>query len=149
MKTFFELIKEGDRYLNNWPKQKVLNCLFIDSKVGFYTRLAIKILPVFVVLAMSMSLLYPAYFQWSTTATFALFSLSLPAQGLYWLGKRSETFLPNQLLPWYVAIEDKLARNKNQTQVLSKRPRYSDLAHLLTRAFEAGGDDFLQKHELV
>ena len=142
-------MKEGEAYLNNWPTQKVLNCLFIDSKVSFYTRLATKTLPAFVVLVMSLSLLYPVYFNWSTSATFALFALSLPAQGLYWLGKRSETFLPNQLLPWYCAIEEKLTRQQDQSQVLSKRPRYSDLALLLKRAFKIGGDDFLQKHELV
>lgn len=142
-------MKLGEVYLNNWPKQKVLNCLFIDSKIIFYTRLASKVLPMFVVLAISLSLFYPVYFKWPATATFALFALGLPAQGLYWLGKRSDTFLPNQILPWYLAIEQKLTHSSAQNQVLSFRPKYSDLAVLLKKAFKTGGDDFLQKHELV
>ena len=38
MNIFFEILKQGLGYLKIWPQQKVLNCLFIDSKVTFYTR---------------------------------------------------------------------------------------------------------------
>lgn len=149
MNRFFELIREGEVYLGNWPKQKILNCLFLENKIIFYTQLAIKLLPVFVMLAMCLSLLHPVYFTWPITATFSLFALGLPAQGLYWLGKRSETFLPNKILPWYLAIQEKLNCSQVKNKVLSFRPKYCDLALLLKSAFENGGDDFLQKHELI
>lgn len=148
MKKFFELMKMGEIYLNDWPKQKALNCLFVDSKIVAYTQLGTRVLPLLVVMSMSLSLFYPLYFKWSATATFALFALSLPAQGLYWLGKRSDTFLPNQILPWYLAIEAKL-NPREDNQVLTFRPKYRDLAILLKQAFKRGGDDFLQKHELI
>jgi uncharacterized membrane protein YfbV (UPF0208 family) len=149
LNRFFEIIRVGEIYLGNWPKQKVLNCLFLENKIIFYTQLAIKLLPVFVMLAMCLSLFHPVYFKWPMTATFVLFALGLPAQGLYWLGKRSETFLPNKILPWYLAIQEKLKRPQAKSNVLSFRPKYNDLALLLKQAFENGGDDFLQKHELI
>lgn len=149
MDIFFNIIRQGDRYLQNWPKQKVLNCLFIDSKVVFYTRFALKTAPAFVVLMISLSIFFPALFNGPTTATFILFLLGMPLHGLYWLGKRSNTLLPNQLLPWYAAIEKKLNQHQVKDAIMAQRPRYLDLALLLKNAFKRGGDNFLQNNELI
>ncbi|GLS90977.1 UPF0208 membrane protein YfbV [Psychromonas marina] len=149
MKLFFDVIRQGDFYLKNWPKQKTLNCLFVDSKVVYYTRLAIKVIPLFVILIMCLNVLLPGLLNWPATATLVLFLMGLPVQGLYWLGKRSSAFLPNQLLPWYIAIEKKLNQGVTQDGVMAKRPRYVDLALLLKHAFKRGGDNFLQNNELI
>lgn len=149
MNSFFAVLKQGDHYLQSWPKQNVLNCLFADSKVAFYTRLSIKSTPAFIVLSIAMNIMLPALFSWSVTATFILFLLGLPIQGLYWLGKRSQKLLPNQLLPWYTAIHEKLNGNNKKQAVILHHPSYLDLAHLLTHAFKLGGDQFLQQHELI
>lgn len=147
MGDFFAVLRDGDSYLKSWPKQRVLNCLFIDSKIAFYTRLGTKVLPAFIVLMMSLSFIDSALFQWTTTATFVLFLASLPLQGLFWMGKRAQSFLPAQMLPWYIAIDEKI--NGKKENILLFQPRYSDLARLLKGAFKIGGDDFLQKHELI
>jgi uncharacterized membrane protein YfbV (UPF0208 family) len=149
LKLFFDVIRQGDFYLKNWPKQKTLNCLFIDSKVVFYTRLSIRVIPSFVILIMCLNVYFPAILNWPATVTLILFLMGLPAQGLYWLGKRSSTFLPHQLLPWYMAIEKKLNKGRKQDGVMLKRPRYLDLALLLKNAFKRGGDNFLQNNELI
>ncbi|WP_284204088.1 terminus macrodomain insulation protein YfbV [Psychromonas marina] len=149
LKLFFDVIRQGDFYLKNWPKQKTLNCLFVDSKVVYYTRLAIKVIPLFVILIMCLNVLLPGLLNWPATATLVLFLMGLPVQGLYWLGKRSSAFLPNQLLPWYIAIEKKLNQGVTQDGVMAKRPRYVDLALLLKHAFKRGGDNFLQNNELI
>lgn len=149
MSIFFDVIRQGERYLQSWPKQRVLNCLFIDSKVTFYTRLAIKTAPAFVILVVALNVLFPAILNWQSTSIFVVFLLGLPVQGLYWLGKRSQQFLPNQLLPWYGAIHKKLSGNRTEQADILQRPRYLDLALLLKRAFRLGGDKFLQHHELL
>ena len=149
MNRFFDVIKQGDKYLQHWPKQGVLNCLFIDSKVVFYTHLSIKLMPAFVFSILMLNILQPDFFSWPMTMTFIFFLLGLPFQGLYWLGKRSQALLPSQLIPWYVAIQEKLFVDHHENSTMQHRPSYLELALLLRKAFKVGGDDFLQHHELI
>ncbi|MEI6896159.1 MAG: terminus macrodomain insulation protein YfbV [Psychromonas sp.] len=149
MNLFFEIVRQGDFYLKAWPKQKTLNCLFVDSKVAFYTRLSIKCTPVFVILIMALNVMFPHLLNWPATATLVVFLMGLPIQGLYWLGKRSTAFLPNKLLPWYIAIEKTLNTSAEKESIMTKRPCYLDLALLLKNAFKRGGDNFLQNNELI
>ena len=149
MNVFFEIVRQGDFYLKNWPRQKTLNSLFLDSKVAFYTRLSIKSTPIFVILIIMLNVNLPYVFDWPATATLVIFLMGLPVQGLYWLGKRSTSLLPNQLLPWYMAIEKTLNKSVTEDGVMAKRPRYLDLAILLKNAFKRGGDNFLQNNELI
>jgi len=146
---FFDTVRQGDFYLKNWPQQKTLNSLFIDSKVAFYTRLSIKSIPAFVILIIMLNISFPEVLDWPATATLVLFLIGLPVQGLYWLGKRSTSLLPNKLLPWYIAIEKTLNKSVTEDGVMAKRPRYLDLALLLKNAFKRGGDNFLQNNELI
>lgn len=149
MKSFFILIKQGDIYLNTWPKQKTLYSLFIDSKIVFYTHALIKIIPPFIVLMLVLNMWLPHIYTWPTTATFILFSIGLPLHAFYWLGKRSQSYLPNKLVAWYVEINNKLSmKNFVEAQTIYK-PQYQDLAFLLSKAFRLGGDKFLQKNELI
>ncbi|WP_372881202.1 terminus macrodomain insulation protein YfbV [Psychromonas sp.] len=149
MNLFFNVIREGERYLKVWPQKNTLNCLFIDSKVTLYTRLAIKITPAFIILSIGLSIAFPALFDPVASATFALFLLGLPVQGLYWLGKRSQKRLPNKLLPWFMAIKTKLSVQSRAQNELLHHPCYFELALLLEKAFKLGGDDFLRDHELI
>ena len=149
MDSFFDVIRQGDKYLQSWPTQRVLNCLFIDSKIVFYTRLTINVMPAFIFLIIALNIIFPILFSWSITLTFILFLLGLPVQGLYWLGKRSQELLPKQLLPWYTAIQEKLYGNRADQAITLHRPSYRDLALLLKNAFKIGGDKFLQHHELI
>jgi uncharacterized membrane protein YfbV (UPF0208 family) len=146
--SFFDVIRGGGRYLKVWPKQSALNGLFIDSKISFYTRMSIKITPAFVALSLGLTLTFPTLFNPIVSVTFALFLLGLPIQGFYWLGKRSEQLLPQQLLPWFMAIKQKLSV-KNAAEESIHHPSYLELATLLQQAFKLGGDDFLQHHELI
>lgn len=148
MYSFFDVIREGSRYLKVWPKQSALNGLFIDSKVALYTRLSIKITPAFIALSLGLTMSFPALFDPMVSVTFVLFLLGLPVQGFYWLGKRSQQLLPQKLLPWFMAIKQKLSV-KNTEEELIQHPSYLELAKLLQQAFKRGGDDFLQHNELI
>lgn len=149
LNSFLDVVIQGDRYLRSWPKQKVLNCLFVDSRVAFYTRLTFKLVPAFIFLVISLNILQPVLFSWPIVVTFIFFLLGLPIQGLYWLGMRAQAYLPSQLLPWYHAIQDKLYGKRTEDAIIEHQPRYTDLALLLKKAFKVGGDKFLQHHELI
>lgn len=149
MNAFIDLIKQGDAYLKAWPQQRSLYSLFIDSKIACYTRLLIKVIPAFIIFSIALTISLPDIISWPATATFVLFCIGLPVQGVIWLGRRSQEFLPNQLFVWYMEIHNHLnALNAQQVRALA-RPRYLDLAHLLNNAFRLGGDKFLQKNELI
>lgn len=149
MYSFFNVIRVGSLYLKVWPKQSALNGLFIDSKVALYTRLSIKITPVFIALSLGLTVTFPALFDPIVSVTFALFLLGLPIQGFYWLGKRSQQLLPQKLLPWFMAIKKKLSVKNTAKETSIHHPSYLELAKLLEQAFKRGGDDFLQHNELI
>lgn len=149
MNLFFDVIRAGDSYLKAWPKTSALNCLFIDSKIALYTRLAIKVTPAFIILSIGLSVTFPLLFDPVMSATFSAFLLCLPIQGLYWLGKRSQQSLPHKLLPWFMAIKAKLSTKNSAEGQWIHHPSYLELAILLQKAFKLGGDDFLRKHELI
>ena len=65
----------------------------------------------------------------------ALFALSLPLQGLWWLGKRRETLLPPALAGWYKELHEKLISEGNNVKPIKAEPRYKELAQTLRRAF--------------
>jgi hypothetical protein len=148
--TFFDLIKQGDIYLQAWPRQKSLYSLFIDSKIACCTRLLIKVIPALVIFSITLTISLPsAISSWPVTATFVLFCIGLPVQGLIWLGVRSQEFLPIKLFAWYMEIHSRLNALSDQQFRALARPRYLDLAHLLNNAFRLAGDKFLQKYDLI
>ena len=149
MLNFFSVLKEGERYLKAWPKQRCLYSLFVDSKMTFYTQLLIKIFPVFIVLVASLYILFPIYFPWSSTATFILFLIGLPAHCFLWLGKRSQQSLSPALLNWYMEISEVLNGREKGMKVMKNDPKFIDLAKLLNKGFKKGGDDFLYNNELI
>lgn len=149
MTIFFNLLKQGDHYLNTWPKQHCLYSLFIDSKVVCYTQLLVKLFPAFIVLIASLYFILPAYFTWPSTATFILFLIGLPVHCLLWLGKRSQQFLSPALFAWYIEISETLNGNKLENIVMLNKPRFIDLAKLLNKGFKQDGDDFLYQNELI
>ncbi|WP_036826551.1 terminus macrodomain insulation protein YfbV, partial [Photobacterium sanctipauli] len=66
----------------------------------------------------------------------AFFALSMPLQGLWWLGKRSRTNLPPSLATWYREIHDKIVSEGYALQPVKSHPRYLELAQVLNRAFK-------------
>jgi uncharacterized membrane protein YfbV (UPF0208 family) len=66
----------------------------------------------------------------------ALLMVSLPVQGLYWLGKRSNTVLPASVATWYRDIHDKMASEGCNVPLTATKPRYRELGELLKQAFD-------------
>ena len=129
------VVMEGQRYSKLWPLRPELSPLFIEFRVIKATRLGISILPMVaaVSLAVQVKLLGHEYLPQAIAC--ALLIISLPVQGLYWLGKRSNTVLPISVASWYRRIHEKMASEGCHVPFTATKPRYRELAELLNQAF--------------
>lgn len=84
----------------------------------------------------------PGRSAWAAVAT-ALFALSLPMQGLWWLGKRSVTPLPPAILNWFYDVRGKLQESGQVLAPVEGKPDYQALADTLKRAFKQLDKTFL------
>jgi uncharacterized membrane protein YfbV (UPF0208 family) len=69
------------------------------------------------------------------TIAIGAFFLSLPLQGLLWLGHRSDQYLPPQLKSWYQEIHAKMRTQGCNVASAKSKPKYKELAKLLKTAF--------------
>jgi uncharacterized membrane protein YfbV (UPF0208 family) len=117
------LFRRGQHYAKTWPLDKRLAPVFIENRIIRATRYAIRIMPpiaIFTVLANRAG--RPA----GPAVATALFALSLPMQGLWWLGKRSVTPLPPSILNWFYEVRGKL-------QEAGRRWRRSKASRIIRR----------------
>ncbi|RUO79198.1 terminus macrodomain insulation protein YfbV [Pseudidiomarina taiwanensis] len=126
---FIATLKKGQHYASIWPKHAVVAAM-TEATVVPATAFAAKVMPAAAVLNLLVQWqLQSAQLQplaWGAS----LFLLSLPLQGWYWLGKRSQTKLPPHLAHWYRELAAKLE--------LRPRPEgtYLDLIKMVRRALE-------------
>ena len=134
--TFGAMIKDGQQYMKVWPRQKQLYSLFPDGRVVVATEFAIKAMPpMAVVCAASLINIHGTEYAPQAIAVAAFF-LSLPLQGLLWLGHRSNQTLPPAIRSWYREIHLKMREQGCQLQSAKARPRYKEMASLLKTAFD-------------
>ncbi|WP_108651687.1 terminus macrodomain insulation protein YfbV [Dongshaea marina] len=137
MKLFRETIQLGQHYSQSWPPQSELAVLFPEPKVIMAVRFGCKVVPLIVVLALMLQHLMGPPALWPSVVATVLFAISLPLQGLYWLGKRSQTRLPPALGLWYREICDKLIKSGCDKVHTAPHPRYLDLAEALGKAYQS------------
>ncbi|QJR82426.1 DUF412 domain-containing protein [Alteromonas pelagimontana] len=139
------MFRDGQEYMNIWPVKKELYAIFPECRVISATRLAIKTMPPMAVLACAMMInTFGAEYLPQAIAIGAFF-LSLPMQGLLWLGHRSNQLLPPQLRSWYQEVHSKMRAEGCAVQSLKSRPQYRELASLLKTAF-SDLDRMLTRH---
>lgn len=76
--------------------------------------------------------------QFGPAVATALFALSLPMQGLWWLGKRSVTPLPPAILNWFYEVRGKLQESGQVLAPVEGKPDYRALADTLKRLQTTG-----------
>lgn len=87
--NFFSLFRRGQHYSKTWPLEKRLAPVFVENRVIKMTRYAIRFMPPIAVFTLCWQIALGG--QLGPAVATALFALSLPMQGLWWLGKRSVT----------------------------------------------------------
>lgn len=139
----FETIQQGQRYLATFPNQKKLNLFIPDYRIIRLVKFAGRVMPAFACFAVCWQYFFPDQEHLTLANAFltALFALSIPFQGLFWLGKRANSPLPLHLLQWYEELRAKLALQQ-QSLPTPTLPNYQDFANLLSLAEQTWGDSY-------
>jgi uncharacterized membrane protein YfbV (UPF0208 family) len=135
-KSVMSQLQTGRLYGKRWPMRKELAPLFLEFRVIRATELAITVMPILAMLTLFFQLNYLGSDFLPQAIASALFFISLPLQGLFWLGKRAQTPLDPAMQKWYNELYTKMAANGYQTQLSENKPRYMELANLLKDMFE-------------
>lgn len=130
------MLMNGKRYMQTWPMQKELYPLFPECRVIAATQFSLKVIPPLAVIS-AMLLLNTYGIEYLPQAiAVAAFFVSLPVQGLIWLGHRSNQRLPPAVRSWYQQIHHKMQVQGCALQQPATRPKYMELAYLLKTAFD-------------
>lgn len=129
-------VQIGREYAKQWPMKKELAPLFVEYKVIKATELSITVMPILAMLTLFFQLNYLGSDFLPQAIASALFFISLPLQGLLWLGKRAQTPLEPAMQKWYNQLYAKMVANGYQVQLSGNKPRYSELASLLKDMFD-------------
>jgi uncharacterized protein len=139
--------KAGQRYIKLCPTDKQLAYSFPELKIINYIKTTSKYLPPIVIGLLVWQYYMPA--QIAVTAITVLFTLSLPLQGIYWLGKRALSPLPLNLIDCYNQLKAKLVAKKivaeNSPEV--NKLTFEEFMKLIKLAKEHLGDYFGQDND--
>ncbi|OOF26950.1 terminus macrodomain insulation protein YfbV [Salinivibrio sp. IB872] len=135
-KSIWRCLQDGQKYMKEWPMRKELTPVFPENRVIKTTRFAMKVMPAVAAVSVLLQMATYNYQGMPQAMIVALFALSLPLQGLWWLGKRRDTPLPPALAGWYRELHQKITSQGHAMQPLKSQPRYKELAQALSRAFK-------------
>ena len=118
--NILKTLGDGRRYMKTWPMVRQLGLYFPEYRVVRATQLAILVMPVLAILA-SVSQLYTYGWGFLPQAlTIALFFISLPLQGLLWLGWRARHPLPLSLFDWSNQLSAKIVCHGHSLPILGR-----------------------------
>lgn len=145
--SIFKTFKQGDAYLKSWPKIKQLNSIFPEHRIIVSTEFAKKFTPFFAAFTICWQQIGAKGDMTSLAVAIltAIFALCLPFQGLYWLGKRSQTPLPYKSAKWFEQMALELKQKYDVRTDFAQTPTYQDLALLLTEAQKKFPPSFWQE----
>lgn len=140
-------ITQGQRYLNTLPNQKKLNLFMPDYRLIRLVKFATRAMPAFACFAVCWQYFFPDPEQTTLSSAIitALFALSIPFQGLFWLGRRARSPLPLHLLDWYETLRQKLNAETQQQIAAQTMPSYQDFANLLSLAEKTWGASYFDE----
>ncbi|HHF2869081.1 TPA: terminus macrodomain insulation protein YfbV [Vibrio alginolyticus] len=128
-------LKDGQNYMEIWPVRKELSAIFPEQRIIKATRFGFKVMPAVAAISVLTQMAFNNYHALPQSIVVALFAISLPLQGIWWLGARSNTKLPPSLASWYRELHQKIVETGFALEPVKARPRYKELAIILNRAF--------------
>jgi hypothetical protein len=129
------VIQQGQSYMEAWPMEKQLYGIFPECRIIAATKFGFKVMPALAVLTVAVQYHFMGASQLPQALTLGLFFLSLPIQGLIWLGFRSQKVLPPAIKAWYQDIYLKMQQQGCAVEQPKAQPRFHELACLLRTAF--------------
>ncbi|WPC75224.1 terminus macrodomain insulation protein YfbV [Vibrio porteresiae] len=128
-------LKDGQKYMDTWPVRKELNLIFPEQRIIKATKFAVKVMPAVAAIGVLTQMVFHNLDAMPQAIVTALFAMSLPLQGIWWLGNRANTQLPPSLATWYRELHQKIVESGCALEPMKARPRYKELATILNRAF--------------
>lgn len=144
-KKFFETLRDGKEYSEIWPQKAELDVVFPEERVIKLTHYLVSIMPMLAVVTLAFHYQFLGHYYLPQGLAWAGIMLSLPVQGLYWLGKRANTELPPGVNAWYRDIYHRMEEQGVKLASKTPKPRYFELARLLQCAFTEMDKAFLRK----
>lgn len=86
-------LRSGQKYMDSWPMRKELNLLFPEQRIIKATRFGIKVMPAIAAISVLTQMVFSNLQAMPQAVIIALFAISLPLQGVWWLGNRANTQL--------------------------------------------------------
>ncbi|WP_041417684.1 terminus macrodomain insulation protein YfbV [Shewanella woodyi] len=127
---------QGRQYMKTWPMVRQLSFYFPEYRVIRATQIALPVMPILALLAAASQLYIHGWEFLPQAITLGLFFISLPIQGLLWLGWRSRHPLPLTLLEWCDKLTTKMIAMGISCRPLGPKACYFDMALILKAAFE-------------
>lgn len=123
------LLKDGQQYMQLCPQDARFKATFPEINIIQLTRLGIRFAPPLAVLLF----IWQYYMDASLVVSIVtiLFALSLPVQGMLWLGKRARMPLPLTLLAWFNELKQQLIKNRILGEKAALPPTYMELMKLV------------------
>ncbi len=134
-KGFLFRFRDGQMYMDIWPERKELAPIFPEQRIIKATKFAVKVMPAVAVISVLTQMVFNHSAGLAQGITVALFALSMPLQGFWWLGNRANTKLPPALASWYRELYQKIIESGAALEPMKSRPRYKELAKILNKAF--------------
>ncbi|WP_363322319.1 terminus macrodomain insulation protein YfbV [uncultured Ferrimonas sp.] len=133
--SLYRRIRAGYDYMQKWPLNKMLASRFPEYRVIKSTRFAIMWMPVVAMVCAAVQIMFGGELTplfWAQ----CLFILSIPFQGLYWLGWRAVQPLPLPVLHWCKEVRQRLVEAGCDEAPMASVSQYQHMACLLERAFK-------------
>lgn len=142
----FSLMQAGQPYLNTFPNQKKLGLFMPDYRFIRLVKYSARIMPAFACFAVIWQYFFhdPEQSILANAILTALFAISIPFQGLFWLGRRAKSPLSLSLLTWYEELRIKLISEQHNIADQAM-PTYQDFAHLLQLAEKTWGSAYFDE----
>ena len=87
-------LRDGQKYMETWPMRKELNLLFPEQRIIKATKFGVTVMPAIAAISVLTQMAFNNYSAIPQSVIMALFAISLPIQGMWWLGSRANTQLP-------------------------------------------------------
>lgn len=129
-------LKDGREYMRVWPMEKQLYAMFPECRIITATKFGIQVMPPIAIMVVALQLHYLGMEFLPQALTVGIFFFSLPLQGLFWLGSRSNQTLGPAMLAWCRDIHTKMQQHGCALEALPPKPRFIELAKLLRTAFK-------------
>ncbi len=127
-------LKDGQSYMEIWPARKELNAIFPEQRIIKATRFGIKVMPAVAAISVLTQMAFNNYDALPQAIVVALFAISMPLQGMWWLA-----VVPTPNCPCISLLVSRIASKITETgfalEPVKARPRYKELAVILNRAF--------------